>query len=124
MADTKKRNDETLIAALISNPTIKAAATACGVSERYIYGRLRDPAFKEKYDAARREMLEQSTAFIQGITSEAIQKMRDVMNDPDASQQTQLNAAESIMRNSLKFTEQNDILTQLAELKKAVFPNE
>ena len=124
MADTKKRNDETLIAALISNPTIKAAATACGVSERYIYGRLRDPAFKEKYDAARREMLEQSTAFIQGITSEAIQKMREVMNDPDASQQTQLNAAESIMRNSLKFTEQNDILTQLAELKKAVFPNE
>ena len=124
MADTKKRNDETLIVALISNPTIKAAATACGVSERYIYGRLRDPAFKEKYDAARREMLEQSTAFIQGITSEAIQKMREVMNDPDASQQTQLNAAESILRNSLKFTEQNDILTQLAELKKAVFPNE
>ena len=124
MADTKKRNDETLIAALISNPTIKAAATACGVSERYIYGRLHDPAFKEKYDAARREVLEQSTAFIQGIVSEAITKMRDVMNDPDASQQTQLNAAESILRNSLKLTEQNDILTQLAELKKAVFPNE
>jgi len=124
MADTKKRNDEILIAALISNPTIKAAATACGVSERYIYGRLRDLAFKEKYDAARREVLEQSTAFIQGIVSEAITKMRDVMNDPDASQQTQLNAAESILRNSLKLTEQNDILTQLAELKKAVFPNE
>lgn len=124
MADTKKRNDETLIAALISNPTIKAAATACGVSERYIYGRLHDPAFKVKYDAARREILEQSTAFIQGIVSEAIQKMRDVMNDPDASQQVQLNAAEAITRNSLKLTEQNDILTQLAELKKAVFPNE
>lgn len=124
MADTKKRNDETLIAALISNPTIKAAATACGVSERYIYGRLHDPAFKAKYDNARREVLEQSTAFIQGIVSEAIQKMRDVMNDPDATPQVQLNAAEAITRNSLKLTEQNDILTQLAELKKAVFPNE
>ena len=124
MADTKKRNDETLIAALISNPTIKAAAAACGVSERYIYGRLHDPTFKTKYDAARREILEQSTAFIQGIVSEAIQKMRDVMNDPDASQQVQLNAAEAITRNSLKLTEQADILAQLAELKKAVFPNE
>ena len=124
MADTKKRNDETLIAALISNPTIKAAATACGVSERYIYGRLHDPTFKVKYDAARREVLEQSTAFIQGIVSEAITKMRDVMNDPDATPQVQLNAAEAITRNSLKLTEQNDILTQLAELKKAVFPNE
>ena len=124
MADTKERKDEILIAALISNPTITAAAKATGFSERFIYGRLHDLAFNSKYDRARREMLEQSTAFIQGITSEAIQKMREVMNDPDASQQTQLNAAESILRNSLKFTEQNDILTQLAELKKAVFPNE
>ena len=50
--------------------------------------------------------------------------MRDVMNDPDASQQVQLNAAEAITRNSLILTEQADILAQLAELKKAVFPNE
>ena len=48
--------------------------------------------------------------------------MREIMNDPDAAQQTQLNAAEAILRNSLKLTEQNDILTQLAELQKAVFP--
>ena len=119
-----QNKDEIVIAALISNPTVRAAAQVCGVCETQIYARLRNATFKEKYDAARRELLEQSTAYIQGIVSEAIQKMREVMNDPDASQQTQLNAAESILRNSLKFTEQNDILTQLAELKKAVFPNE
>ena len=118
------RRSETIIAALLSNPTVRAAAAACGVSETQIYARLRNAAFKEKYDAARRELLEQSTAYIQGIVSEAIQKMRDVMNDPDASQQVQLNAAEAITRNSLKLTEQADILAQLAELKKAVFPNE
>ena len=120
MAKAADRKDELIIAALIGNPTVRAAAAACGVSETQIYARLRNAAFKEKYDAARRELLEQSTAYIQGIVSEAIQKMREVMNDPDASQQTQLNAAESILRNSLKFTEQNDILTQLAELKKEV----
>ena len=124
MATTKDRKDELLISALISNPTIRAAATACGLSEAHIDGRLRDPAFQAKYDRARRELLEQSTAYIQGIVSEAIQKMRDVMNDPDATPQVQLNAAEAITRNSLKLTEQNDILAQLAELKKAVFPNE
>ena len=66
-----ERKDEIIIAALISNPTV--AAAACGVSETQIYARLRNAAFKEKYDAARRELLEQSTAYIQGIVSEAIQ---------------------------------------------------
>ena len=119
-----ERKDEIIIAALISNPTVAAAATACGVSKTQIHGRLRNAAFKEKYDNARREVLEQSAAYIQGMVSEAIQKMRDVMNDPNASQQVQLNAAEAITRNSLKLTEQADILAQIAELKKAVFPNE
>lgn len=119
-----ERKDEIIIAALISNPTVAAASAACGVSKTQIHARLRKPAFKEKYEAARREVLEQSAAYIQGMVSEAIQKMRDVMNDPNASQQVQLNAAEAITRNSLKLTEQADILAQLAELKKAVFPNE
>lgn len=118
------RKDEIIISALISNPTVRAAAQVCGVCETQIYARLRTKAFREKYDAARLEVLQQSTAYIQGIVSEAIQKMRNVMNDPDASQQVQLNAAEAIIRNSLKLTEQADIMAQLAEIKKAVYPNE
>lgn len=124
MSKAADRKDELILSALISNPTVRQAAAACGVSETQIYARLRSPAFKKKYDDARRELLQQSTAYIQGIVSEAIQKMRDVMNDPDAAQQVQLNAAEAITRNSLKLTEQTDVLTQLAELRKAVFPNE
>lgn len=118
------RKDELIIAALISNPTVRAAATACGVSETQIYARLRQPAFKAKYDNARRDLLAQSTAYIQGMVSDAVRKMYDVMNDPNASQQVQLNAAEAITRNSLKLTEQADILAQIAELQKAVFQNE
>ena len=118
------RKDELILAALLSNPTVRAASKACGVSETQIYARLRTPSFKERYDNARHELLAQSTTLVQSLVGDAVKKMRDVMNDPDASQQVQLNAAEAITRNSLKLTEQNDILTQLAELKKAVFANE
>lgn len=116
--------DERIIAALLCNPTAAAAAKAAGIGTTQLYKRLHEPKFRAKYDAARREMLEQSTAYIQGIVSEAISKMRDIMNDENASQQVQLNAADAILRHNLKLTEQTDILTQLAELKKAVFPNE
>ena len=121
MANAADRKDEIIIAALLSNPTVRAAAAVCGISETQIYARLRTPEFKAKYDRARLEVLQQSTAYIQGIVSEAIEKMRAVMNNPDATAQVQLNAAEAIIRTSVKLTEQADILTQLAELKKAVF---
>lgn len=116
--------DEAIIAALLSNSTVRAAAAACGVSESKLYSRLKDKAFKEKYDSARRDIVTHSTAYLQGLTCEAIEKMRAIMNDPDNAPQLQLNAAECIMRNCLKLTEASDILEQIAELKKAVFPNE
>lgn len=116
-----ERKNELIIAALINNTTVRAAATACGVSETQIYARLRDPEFKQQYDTARREMLEQSTAYVQGIIGEALQKMHEIMTDENAAPQIQLNAAEAIVRNSLKLTEQTDIIRQLAELTAAVF---
>lgn len=122
MAKAADRKDELIISALISNPTVRAAAAICKVSEAQIYARLRNAEFKAKYDRARRELLAQSTAYLQGITGEALQKMYSIMNDPDAAPQVQLNAANAIASNSLKMTEQADILAQLEELKKAVFP--
>ena len=115
------RKNELIISSLISTTSVRAAAKVCGVSETQIYARLRDPAFKKQYDDARREMLEQSTAYVQGIVGEALQKMYEIMNDENAAPQIQLKAAEAIVRNSIKLTEQNDIIGQIAELMAAVF---
>ncbi len=114
-----ENKDELIIAALISNPTVKAAAAACGVSETAIYDRLRKDEFKKRYAEARYQLIEQSTAFMQGLVGEATAKMRDIMNDPNAAPQVQLNAADSILRNSFKLTEQTDILTRLDALERA-----
>lgn len=117
------RKDDLVIAALITNPTVRAASAACGVSETQIYCRLRTPAFKERYDRTKREMLEQCTTYVQGTLSEALEKMREIMNDPDASQQVQLNAAESIVRTALKLSEITFVLGEIEDIKKALNPN-
>lgn len=124
MAKATDRKDELIITALLSNPTVRAAAAACGMGETQIYARLRNPAFKERYDRARLETLQQSTAYLQGIVGEAIRKMYDIMTDPDNAPTVQLQAAQAITRTQQAMTEQTDILTQLAELKRAVFPDE
>lgn len=119
MGTAAERKNERIIAALISTPTVKAASEACGVSTRQIYKRLEEPEFRAAYDKARHDLLDKSTAALQGHLSAAVETMGEIVNDPKAAPQTRLNAAEAIVRNTLKLTEQGDILARLDALEKA-----
>lgn len=120
MIAIKTSKDEKIIAALIANPTIRAASIACGISETQIYARLRSPEFKEKYDQARIELLERNTASIQAHLGAAIETIGNICTDEKAAPQVRLNAADAIIRNSLKLTEQTEILSRLDELEKSL----
>lgn len=124
MTKVKKRKNEQIISALLVSPTVKDAAKILNISEQTIYKRLENKEFKKQYDYARLKLLEQTTGYIQGLISESIKKIYDIMLDDTVSKQTQLNAANTILKYSFKFTEQMDILKEIEELKKAVFENE
>ena len=117
MKKTSAKN-ELILSALLSNPSITAAASACGVSKRVIYDRLNDPDFRAAYDKARRDLLQQSAAAVQYHMNTAIETLAEIVGDTSASPQTRLNAAESIIRNTLKLTERADILERLEALER------
>lgn len=117
MAKTKK-NDEIILAALLSTTTIRAAAELCGVSESVIYSRLKDSEFKERYDRERREMLTQSAAALQGHLGTAIEAIGEIVGNKETNPQTRLNAAEAVIRNTLKLTERTDVLDRLDALER------
>lgn len=119
MINLKQTKDELILSALISNPTVRAASAACGVSETQIYARLRDEKFKARYDKLRYELLERNTATLQGHLGAAIQAMADIVEDEKTAPQVKLNAADAIIRNSLKLTEQTDIIKRLEALERA-----
>ena len=121
---SENKRDEKIISALMCNPTVRAAAAALNVSEGQIYTRLRSPDFKKKYAQARREVLEQSTAYLQGIVGDALLKIYEIMTDPDNAPTVQLQAAQAITRTALSMTEQVDIMAQLSELREAILPDE
>lgn len=112
--------DERVISALLSNPTVRAASEACGLSETQIYARLRTPEFKDRYDEARRELLERNAAALQAHLGAAIETMGQICTDSEVAPQVRLNAADAIIKNSLRLTEQADILTRLAALEKSL----
>lgn len=117
----REQKDELILLALLSNPTIRKASQACGVSESQIYERLRSKEFKARYDKLKRQMLAQGTGYLVGVAGEAMEKIRAIMNDPEASKQTQLNACDTILRNCLRYTETTDIITALEDLKREVY---
>ena len=118
MSNASERKDELILSALLANNTIRATSQACGVSESQIYARLRNEAFKKKYDQARKDLLEQNTAALQGHLGVAIETLAEIVQDEKASQQTRLNAAEAIIRNSLTLTKQTDIIARLDALER------
>lgn len=114
----KKEKDELILAALISNPTTKAASEVCGISCTQIYERLKDPVFKAKYDEARLTMLEECTANLQKRISGAIEGIWDIADGFNTSDQTRLNAYTAIIRESVRLTDQVEILKRINDLEK------
>lgn len=90
------------------------------MSESQIYSRLRTPEFKAQYGAARQEVLEGCVRALQGRLGDAIEVMGEICADAEVPAQTRLNAADAIVRNSLKLTEQVDILARLMELERQI----
>lgn len=116
----KKVKDELILSALIANPTIRAASAACGVSESQIYARLRTSEFKNKYDAARRELLERHTAALQGHLGAAVSTLVEVCTDKEAAPQVRVNAAQGIINGCLRLTDQVDGVQRTNELERIV----
>lgn len=114
---------EKTLAALLSNPDRKTAAKAAGVSVRTIRNYFQDPEFAAAYKQAYNEMLQDAAAEGKQLLHLSMQTFKEVMQNGDTDA-TRVTAARSAFEYTLKLTEQTDILTQLDELKKAVFPDE
>lgn len=110
--------DEKIVAALLACSTNREAAVACGLSEKQLYNRMSTATLRAKLTAAKARLMDGATAALQARMGDAVDTMTAVMHDPDAPSQTRLNAAEAILRNSLKLSERSDILDRLDALEK------
>ena len=70
------------------------------------------------------ELLDRNTAALQGRLGAAIETMSEICVNAENAAQVRLNAADAIIRNSLKLTETNDILTRLEKLEMGMTGNE
>lgn len=111
--------DEAVIAALLTAGTHKQAAEAVGLSPTQLYARMRKDGFKEKLNEEKRRILERAAIAAQRRMSEAVDVMAEIMTNADNAPQVRLNAADALLRNAARLTEQSDILERVAALEAA-----
>ena len=111
-------DDEVVISALLSEPTISKAAEKCGLSQRQIYERMKQKNFKEEYHQAKRSILESATNALQACLTAATETTIQIMQDAENSPQIRLNAAGMIFNQCQKMTEVVDILDRIESLEE------
>lgn len=94
----KTISDEQIIAALMENPTQRAAAEACGLSERALYDRMTDDEFIALYRQTKTDLLRSTLQLVAAKMGEAVNVIAEIMQSPETPPAVRLQAARELLR--------------------------
>ena len=109
------RKQDAAIGALLSQPTISAAAESVGIGEATLRRWLKEPGFLTAYRAARLDTLEHCIALLQKAGIDAVEALQQSL--PANSEGVRLRAACAILDYSMKGTELLDLEARIAVLE-------
>jgi hypothetical protein len=105
------------VLALISEPTIQAAAIAAKVGETTLYRWLHDKEFQKAFYSARRESVGQSITHLQQASGKAVTTLVEVMTDQDKGASTRVSAAKTVLEMAFKSIELEGLAVRLAAIE-------
>jgi hypothetical protein len=112
------RKQEQAIAALLTEPTIEAAAVAVKVGYRTLKGWLTQPPFAAAYRLARRAVVDEAIAVGQKLTTQAMEALGRNLTCQKPGDE--IRAALGIFAVVQKSDELDTLAEQLAELRQAI----
>ena len=113
------KNDEKILAALVTAGSVRTAASVAGVSESTVRNRLKDADFRAAYEAIKSELLQGATASMLSKLETATETIADVMNDAENPANVRVSAADSLLRHCLRYLATADIERRLSALEEA-----
>ena len=112
------RKQESVIGALLAQPTIEKAAKQSGVSAPTIYRWLKEDDFRREYVAAKWQVVQQTIGQLQVASSLAVNTLQDVMEDPETPTACKVSSAKIVLDMALKGVEIEDLEMRLTSLEK------
>jgi len=107
----KTRLQTQAISALLTKPTIEAAAKSCGMQQ---------PKFQEQYAQAKHDLLEGAVNRLRTAGFDAGMRLHKIVNDPDAPITAVVSAAGRLLELLLKSVEIEDLSKRLDRLEASM----
>lgn len=114
-----KIDEERILAALIANGSIRAAAKAAGIAESTIRNRLADPVFRVRYDKLRSDLLQEATAGLTAKLDSATATISQIMEDDVNPASVRLAASDALLRHCLRYFSTAELERRIAALEAA-----
>lgn len=111
---------ERALAALLVETNVRSAANAANVPESSLWRWLGEPLFAEAYKKLRRECLRQATARLQNASTEAVNCLLAIVNDPTAPHAARASAARWVLEYAYRSSEQEDFQSRIEQLEQSV----
>jgi transposase-like protein len=115
VAEQRKKNEDALLLALACGATVEAAARQCGLTDRTIYRRLSEPAFKDRLQALRTDMVARAAGMLTAAAGEAVRTLLQLEKDAPAT--VRLGAARAVLELGMKLREAADLEARMAALE-------
>ncbi len=107
------------LVALLSEPTVLAAAAKARVGERTLHTWLLEPTFADAYRVVRRQAVGQAISQLQQASSAAVGVLCDVMTNADERGANRVAAARAVLDYATRAIELEDLETRIALLESA-----
>ncbi|HEY7310273.1 MAG TPA: hypothetical protein VH643_12995 [Gemmataceae bacterium] len=118
MARRGRRNaDEQLLMALACGATVDNAARQAGISPATAYRRLADPAFGQRLQQLRGDMVSRTAGTLTAAASEAVRTLLELLKNPTSSA-VRLGAARAVLEIGMRLREMTDLEARLAALEQ------
>ena len=112
------RKQDQAITALVTCASIIEAAAQCGIAEVTLRRWLKQDGFRQAYQDARRQVVQHAIAQVQQATGEAVETLRNVMQDTDAPASARVSAAKIILEVAVKGIELEDLAARIEALEQ------
>ena len=115
----KYTEDERVIAAFMNNFRMVDVMKETGLSKNTVYKIRNDPEFQKVIRERKEAILKTAVNKMQGYLTKDVEILQQIIEDPETSAQTKVNAIQTLMNQLRDWTTTTDIMKKLEALQKA-----
>lgn len=112
------RKKELAIGALLTCPSLPAAAASCGISESTLRRWLQNETFARRYRRERTRMLESTVSLLRQKSVAAVETLAEVADDKQSPSGARVSAARSLVELAIKGAEMQDLEARIDDLEQ------